>query len=479
MVRLITVIFVLSLATLACSLGGGTEPTTVPTPRSLNSSILTPTAPFVVVTSTPTATSLPPTSTPFGSGVVVNTCTKRTDWYVYTVKSGDTLNAIARAVQSDAGTLQNANCLSNPNSLSVGQVLYVPRLPIPTPTAVPATPIPATAVPNTPVPTDVSVVFLGKVTFSAGTYLDADNIQLTGGQTITLAYPESSAGAHHVDFLLANADGSVSGVIGSDTDLGDGASVTWTVPIGLTGNAVYANLFQNASTITQTSLRTKAYTAVADEGTIGLSHIVLDDEEGNIHLQPGATLTVTYVDGRTDLGRADFALFNPATDGWTTLGVDSNLADGVSVQWTVPYGLEGQHIFASTYTTGGTQVQMTMSTHTFHTIPTPTTAGKPTFFPMLGSDNPDSVYVATGSEILILWYEMPLEATKLDFYFQPDEIGGIAEAPTLLGSDTEWRDGAQLEWTAPGAIQGHIYVIAHLPDDELMGESEWVHVFSD
>ena len=472
--RILTVVFVLSLATLACSLGGSEEPTVVPSPRPLNS-FITPTSAFIVVTNTPTVTSAPATSTPFNNTSSnsgnVSTCTKRTDWYVYTVKSGDTLNAIARAVQSDAGTLQNANCLANPNSLFVGQVLYVPRLAIPTPS-----PVPATAV--VPTATNVNVAYLGKVTFSEGTYLDGDNIQLTAGHTITLAYPESSASAHHVEFLLTTTDGQVSGLIGSDTNLGDGAAVEWTVPAGLTGNFVHANLYQDASTLTQTSLRTKAHTlTVATEGSIGLSHIVLDNEEGIITLQPGATITVTYIGARTELGRADFALFDPAIDGWTTLGVDNNLADGASVEWTVPYGLDGQHIFASTYDSGGTQAQMIMTDHAFFSITSPTDNGMPTIFPMLGSDNPDAVFLAGNSEVVVLWYEMPLQVEQIEFYFQSDAIGGMTESPTLLGTDTEWLDGAQLEWIVPDEIIGSIYAIATFSDESTI-ISNSVNVFS-
>ena len=64
-------------------------------------------------------------------------CTPRTDWPVYTVKSGDTLFGIAQATGSTVAELTYANCLPNPNLIVTGQKLYVPRLPQPAPIVVP------------------------------------------------------------------------------------------------------------------------------------------------------------------------------------------------------------------------------------------------------------------------------------------------------------------------------------------------------
>ncbi len=81
-------------------------------------------------TVTPTSTSQPATSQAQVNLPTANTnstCTKRTDWIVYTVKQGDTLGQIAGRVGSSTSELTQSNCLENANILTVGQQLYVPR----------------------------------------------------------------------------------------------------------------------------------------------------------------------------------------------------------------------------------------------------------------------------------------------------------------------------------------------------------------
>lgn len=65
-------------------------------------------------------------------------CVPRTDWFVYTVQSGDTLNRIAARTNTTALQLAYANCLADANIIYVGQQLRVPQQPI-TPTRAPAT----------------------------------------------------------------------------------------------------------------------------------------------------------------------------------------------------------------------------------------------------------------------------------------------------------------------------------------------------
>lgn len=61
-------------------------------------------------------------------------CAVRTDWPVYVVQRGDTLNQIARRVGSTVAELAQGNCMNNINIIEVGRQLRVPRLP--------ATPLP-------------------------------------------------------------------------------------------------------------------------------------------------------------------------------------------------------------------------------------------------------------------------------------------------------------------------------------------------
>jgi LysM repeat protein len=57
-------------------------------------------------------------------------CNPPNGWMRYIVQSGDTLGVLASRTGTTLTTLINANCLANPNLLSVGQGLYLPRAPI-------------------------------------------------------------------------------------------------------------------------------------------------------------------------------------------------------------------------------------------------------------------------------------------------------------------------------------------------------------
>ena len=65
-------------------------------------------------------------------------CPRPDNWIdQYTVKSGDTLTTIAKAIGESLIDLQSANCIDNPNNLRVGQILIVPQGTMPTPQLAP------------------------------------------------------------------------------------------------------------------------------------------------------------------------------------------------------------------------------------------------------------------------------------------------------------------------------------------------------
>jgi LysM repeat protein len=73
----------------------------------------------VTVTSPPSQPSVIPTTS--------STCVLRTDWTgTYNVRSGDTLSAIARRYNLSLQELQDGNCITDANRISVGQTLRVP-----------------------------------------------------------------------------------------------------------------------------------------------------------------------------------------------------------------------------------------------------------------------------------------------------------------------------------------------------------------
>jgi LysM repeat protein len=134
------------------------EPTETPTQTSTatSTSTFTPTPTY---TSTPTSTSYPPPS--------VRPCVPRTSWPVYIVQRGDTLYALAMATGSSVNELMLANCL--PDSLIIaGQPLYVPRLPVRTPT--PTITMPADSPTDFRVPVGMSCDPPYYVSLSMGVY---------------------------------------------------------------------------------------------------------------------------------------------------------------------------------------------------------------------------------------------------------------------------------------------------------------------
>lgn len=122
------------------------SPTATPTSTttltaSPTATLTSTTTPTASPTATPTSTASPtlsmaaprdsgilPTPTPFATRVTAN-CVIPPGWESYTVKRGNTLFAIALAVDSTVGELRDANCLENVDTLYAGTRLYVPRLP--------------------------------------------------------------------------------------------------------------------------------------------------------------------------------------------------------------------------------------------------------------------------------------------------------------------------------------------------------------
>jgi LysM repeat protein len=111
--------------------------------------------------SSPATVTVPPTT-------AATSCTPRTDWTAtYTIQRGDTLFSIAQRVNLTAAQLQEGNCISDANRITVGQVLRVPF-------AVPTSIAPTTAPIGTPTATNPN--------------LRADNTFLQPGECTTIRW---------------------------------------------------------------------------------------------------------------------------------------------------------------------------------------------------------------------------------------------------------------------------------------------------
>lgn len=138
-------------------------------------------------TATNTATNLPSSTA----------CAQRYDWPIYIVRRGDTLSALASATGSSVEELRLANCLPN-TRIYEGQRLYVPRLPVASPTN------PPTAPTNTPTvfrdPSACIVRGTNEIVFSITPY-DPEGIRL-----LTASYQIQSSPTQNQTNLEADGD---------------------------------------------------------------------------------------------------------------------------------------------------------------------------------------------------------------------------------------------------------------------------------
>ena len=100
-----------------------------PTPTPPNAPLITTLAPDVLPD-----LNIPPSSdfAPVTGGTPINPdCpTTPSTWISYTVESGDSLGLLAEQTSSSLDELVAGNCMTNPDALYVGQVIYLPRQPV-------------------------------------------------------------------------------------------------------------------------------------------------------------------------------------------------------------------------------------------------------------------------------------------------------------------------------------------------------------
>jgi LysM repeat protein len=98
--------------------------TTMPSATQTRIAVTVSPSPSPSPTKTQSASSPSPSSNPSTE----EACIPRSNWPQYRIQSGDTLSQIAINSGTSLETLILANCLTNPRSLMVGQIIVVPRL---------------------------------------------------------------------------------------------------------------------------------------------------------------------------------------------------------------------------------------------------------------------------------------------------------------------------------------------------------------
>lgn len=160
-------------------------------------------------------------------------------WQPYTVVAGDTLGALAILTFTSIADLTAANCITNPDLIYAGQVLYVPQTP--------GTFLPTAVIDGSMAgrPTVDNILIEPSIVMN-GTYT------VTPGQVTVRA--GTIADATSVTFYMApTGTASTPTVIGTDNNLADGASATleigtaplqanvWAIASGATGLQTTSN----------------------------------------------------------------------------------------------------------------------------------------------------------------------------------------------------------------------------------------------
>nr|PZN52970.1 MAG: hypothetical protein DIU68_13520 [Chloroflexota bacterium] len=145
-------------------------------------------------------------------------CQVRTDWTAYTVQAGDTLGALAIATNTPLVDLVIGNCLQNPDLITTGQTLYLPRAPA----ALPPAALPPVAADSGNEGPGIGFVLVEPAVVDNAQYLIAP-----GNVTVRA---QGVSNAIRVSFFMSPVGTEAAPVlIGIDNNLSDGAAVLWQV----------------------------------------------------------------------------------------------------------------------------------------------------------------------------------------------------------------------------------------------------------
>lgn len=342
--RLALMALVVLLGAGACTMTANVDDATpVPTIDAFATMTAMPTQQFII----PTATPLPTTT--FTPVPTVINCTPYTAWPAYKVVAGDTLGVIATLTNTTTAALVTANCLTNPDAIYVGQVLYVPVLP---PTALPKPTATSTATVNPNMP-----VFQQALTANQH-WIRADGLAVTYYSSVRVTVGVVT-NATLVNFYV-NDPGSGSAIyIGQDADPWDGAFVDYVFPAQ--GQYTFLAKAENEAMRVNSSPFTVIYDpSYTPPGQTQYNALVFTPTisaggDGWIHLRRNTTVTITWPDAPVGADIVKFTLA-PTGTGMTPeeFASDLNPADGALVTWVATGS--SMHIQAVATMPGGTVI---------------------------------------------------------------------------------------------------------------------------
>ena len=418
-------------------------------------------------TSTPRPTSTPINTISNGNTNGGNTnggtttCAIRTDWQIYTIASGDTLSSIARRVNSTVNQLANANCISDPSRITVGQSLRVPVQPVP---------------PTQPANQNQQV---GRIFADLLLPVNGSVNVLPANRTVRLEWLEASfIGLSSVEFVYVPRGTTQTISLGVDNYLADGAVLNWIVPLNIDGRIVAR------SQINTGGIR-YSFDFLAVSQTEGTPLSI-----GFVTISPANTTNgteYTFNEGQTitmfwthlpvaNVSRVEFymAIASAGRPAPTLVGTDTNMADGVSASVTLT-ARSGGAVTAIAYKTNGTTV-ITERASTIYVTPTGTTrGGNVSVYPAPRSENGVALLVE-GSQVTLSWQNMPnIGILQVEFVYTPD---GNTGNPQSLGFDNNLADGIAVNWTVPVGARGRIRATGRVPGQTHSGADSNDYLFN-
>lgn len=414
---------------MACTLTN--QPPVEETPQVTEEISLFPSAtPTVTITASPSPTA---TRTPVPQPTLVN-CIPRTNWPVYVVAVGDTLSLIAAHISSSANELAQANCLSNPNLITPGQRLYVPRLP-------PDPDTQAGAIQASPF-----------IRAEGGSYTVAANI------SITISWPQARRDASRIEFYASPFQGSAAPtLLGVDSFAGDGAAIPVTFPAGFQ-RAVHAVAYLAGGARQLTASRIPVF-ATNPAPDVPVSFQPNLGNEGDVTVLPYGSITASWPTPLlSQATHVEFTFIRFGTQR-EFLGRDVNLADGAQITWQGgDAGPAGIHQFEAVAFYGSGIVGISTVRVRFQV--TPQIQGDILINPTLRTEGEIRV-VQAGATVTLTWQNAPVsQSQQFEFVLIEDGIVG----PRSIGIDTNGADGVSVPWVVPAALNnGRIVASARLP----------------
>lgn len=407
--------------------------TNTPVPTSTPASVTTQNFTTVGSTNNSGNTTTTTTTTTTCTGVPVG-------WVNYVVVAGDTLSAIARRSNTTTRTLASANCLSDPSQISVGQVIAVPRLPIPTNQTV------------------------GTLLVSA--YQGVEWIYpLPANTVVTFTWSGAPANIESATFTYYGDDGTTI-TVGTDTTIANGAVVTWTTPSNFAGRVIASGRVVGQTNVYRRSNEIRIYRGQPQTslGEVAVSPY-MRVQNGMYILDISQNITLSWTQAPRDAMLVEFSIqiasaANP--NAWTLIGTDRNLSDGASITTTFTPRMGGE-VQAIAHYSDGTMVSTSRRIVVApdpNTQPTVVTGGDIQISDYDRIDN--GVYVLrVGQTITLTWSSPAFPNQTLgpgDYILRGDD--GSTQG---IGTDVDFDSVMRILWTVPSGVSADLFVSARLP----------------